>query len=79
MRRSSSPARNIGARSNRCWATATYKFEYIRMVWPMQEYFNLTWQRISFALTSPQYRQAIWNIWTNRDYTLYGTLTKHQL
>src|SRR5579859_6743739 len=52
-----------------------YKFEYIRMVWPMQEYFNLTWQRISFALTSPQYRQAIWNIWTNRDYTLYGTLT----
>ena len=42
----------------------------------MQEYFNLNWQRISYALASPQYRQAIWNIWTNRDYTLYGTLTK---
>src|SRR5579859_2358778 len=53
-----------------------YKFEYIRMVWPMQEYFNLTWQRVTFALTSSQYRQAIWNIWFSRDYTLYGQLTK---
>ena len=53
-----------------------YKFEYIRMVWPMQEYFGLTWPRISSALADPQYRQAIWNIWMNRDYTLYGTLTK---
>jgi uncharacterized protein (TIGR03663 family) len=52
-----------------------YKFEYIRMVWPMQEYFNLNWQRISNALTNPQYRQAIWNIWYKRDYTLYGQLT----
>jgi uncharacterized protein (TIGR03663 family) len=52
-----------------------FKFEYIRMVWPMQEYFNLTWARISGALTNPQYRQAIWNIWYKRDYTLYGQLT----
>ncbi len=52
-----------------------YKFEYIRMVWPMQEYFNLTWPRISGALVNPQYRQALWNIWLKRDYTLYGTLT----
>jgi sugar lactone lactonase YvrE len=52
-----------------------YKFEYIRMVWPMQEYFNLNWQRISYALTNPQYRQAIWNIWYKRDYALYGQLT----
>ena len=52
-----------------------YKFEYIRMVWPMQEYFNLNWQRISYALASSQYRQAVWNIWYRRDYTLYGQLT----
>ncbi len=52
-----------------------YKFEYIRMVWPMQEYFGLNWQRISYALTSAQYRQALWNIWYRRDYTLYGQLT----
>jgi len=52
-----------------------YMFEYIRMVWPVQDYFNLTWERISYALSSPDYRQALWNIWFNRDYTLYGTLT----
>ena len=52
-----------------------YKFEYIRMVWPMQDYFNLNWQRISYALGNAQYRQAIWNIWYRRDYTLYGQLT----
>jgi DNA-binding beta-propeller fold protein YncE len=52
-----------------------FKFEYIRMVWPMQEYFNLNWQRISYALTSPQYRQAMWNIWYKRDYASYGQLT----
>jgi DNA-binding beta-propeller fold protein YncE len=53
-----------------------YKFEYIRMVWPVQDYFNLTWERIAYAFSSPEYRQALWNIWYNRDYTLYGTLTK---
>ena len=82
-----------------------YKFEYIRMVWPMQDYFNLASQRVDpqepFAdtypctgllsglrllksydfsrvcsgLTDPQMREALWNIWWNRDYTLYGQLT----
>jgi uncharacterized protein (TIGR03663 family) len=52
-----------------------YRFEYIRMVWPMQDYFNLTWDRISNALGDPQMRQALWNIWYDRDYTLYGELT----
>ncbi len=53
-----------------------FKFEYIRMVWPVQDYFNLTWERVTYALSNPQYRQALWNIWYKRDYTLYGTLTK---
>jgi DNA-binding beta-propeller fold protein YncE len=52
-----------------------YKFEYIRMVWPMQEYFGLTWERIRYALTDPGYRQALWDIWYARDYTRYGELT----
>jgi len=53
-----------------------FKFEYIRMVWPVQDYFNLTPQRAMYALSDPQYRQALWNIWYKRDYTLYGTLTQ---
>jgi DNA-binding beta-propeller fold protein YncE len=53
-----------------------FKFEYIRMVWPVQDYFNLTPERMWYALSDPQYRQALWNIWYKRDYTLYGTLTK---
>jgi uncharacterized protein (TIGR03663 family) len=52
-----------------------YSFEYIRMWWPMQDYFDLNWQRIREALTSPAYREALWDIWFNRDYTAYGQLT----
>ena len=90
------------------------KFEYIRMVWPMQDYFGLdTWRnvleglplapsqcrtRASYANAeelaadeariqqdckaivggiwrNKDYRQALWNIWFARDYTLYGQLT----
>jgi len=52
-----------------------YSFDYIRMSWPMQEYFNLDGQRILGALASSQYRQALINIWFRRDYSLYGQLT----
>jgi uncharacterized protein (TIGR03663 family) len=80
-----------------------YQFEYLRMVWPMQDYFN--WDNPADGLplapgdchTSTEnmsderkaicnniaggiwrngkYRQALWNIWWDRDYTLYGELT----
>jgi sugar lactone lactonase YvrE len=49
-------------------------FEYVRMWWPTQEYFGLTWERVRGALASPEYRQALLNIWLNRDYTEYGQL-----
>ena len=52
-----------------------YSFEYIRMWWPMQEYFNLTRERLANAISDPAYREAIWNIWLRRDYTRYGELT----
>ncbi len=52
-----------------------YSFEYIRMVWPMQDYWDLNWERVRHAWTSAEYRQAMWDIWYARDYTLYGTLT----
>lgn len=50
-------------------------FEYMRLWWPMQDYWNLNWERISNALNSPEYRQALWDIWLNRDYKRYAELT----
>ena len=82
-----------------------YKFEYIRMVWPNQDYFNLIsdrpdptipfddtysctgvfsvfklmrkydFSRICSALNNPKMRTAIFNIWLDRDYKLYGEVT----
>jgi DNA-binding beta-propeller fold protein YncE len=50
------------------------QFEHIRMVWPMQDYWDLTWERISEALGSSTYRRALWDIWFDRDYTAYGEI-----
>ena len=49
--------------------------EYMRLWWPNQDYWNLTWQRISDAITTPGMREAIFNIWLNRDYTKYAEVT----
>ena len=52
-----------------------YAFEYARIWWPMQDYYNLTWERIAEMITSADYRSALWDIWINRDYTAYGEVT----
>ncbi|MGQ0604887.1 MAG: 6-bladed beta-propeller [Anaerolineales bacterium] len=55
-----------------------YRFDYIRMVWPVQDYFpndKSIVERIFTSLGDPQMRQALWNIWWARDYTLYQTVT----
>ena len=56
-----------------------YRYEYIRMWWPMQDYFNLTPQRVinAFDLNptntqASQIRRGIFDIWWSRDYTRYG-------
>ncbi len=83
-----------------------YRFDYIRMWWPNQDYFGLTserneeipfdenysckgalgfykwfkstdYSRICNALTNPQIRAGIFNIWLNRDYKLYAEATNH--
>ncbi len=54
-------------------------FEVNRMWWPMQDYFDLTWERIAQALSNPQMRSALFQIWLNRDYTLYGQITGKDL
>ena len=41
-----------------------------------EDYFDLTWQRIAFAITDPQMRNAVFQIWFNRDYHPYAALEK---
>ncbi len=55
------------------------RYDYIRLWWPNQDYFDLTWQRILDALSDPQMRAALFQIWLNRDYTLYGKLTNKDM
>ena len=51
-----------------------HSFEYIRMWWPMQDYFHLTLERVKENLLDPARRAALWDIWFRRDYTRYGDL-----
>ncbi|MDZ4159279.1 MAG: NHL repeat-containing protein, partial [Anaerolineaceae bacterium] len=53
------------------------EFETMRLWWPNQDYYNLTWQRIWDAVSNPKMRAAIYKIWLNRDYSLYATLTNN--
>ncbi len=55
--------------------TNYYQMNYIRMVWPNQDYFDLTWPRILNAITNPAMREAIFQIWLNRDYSDYAKAT----
>jgi uncharacterized protein (TIGR03663 family) len=55
------------------------RFEYMRMWWPMQDYFNLTAPRVLNAFDfSPQniqaaeIRRGMFDIWWSRDYDRYG-------
>jgi sugar lactone lactonase YvrE len=41
----------------------------------MQDYYNLTWERLKEMFTSAEYRAALWDIWLNRDYSAYGEVT----
>ena len=56
-----------------------YEFGYIRLWWPMQEYFNLNYDRVAKVfstdkanIAAPYYRQGLWDIWWDRDYRAYG-------
>jgi uncharacterized protein (TIGR03663 family) len=52
-----------------------YRLDAIRMVWPNQDYFGLTWPRIGAAIIDPAMRTAIFQIWLNRDYSAYAQAT----
>lgn len=49
-----------------------YQFDYIRMWWPNQDYFNLDKARVVNAIIDPQIREGIFDIWFDRDYTTYA-------
>ena len=51
------------------------RYDYVRLWWPNQDYYNLTWNRVWSALRDPQMRAAVIDIWLNRDYRAYATLT----
>ncbi len=49
-------------------------YEYIRLWWPNQDYYGLTLERIWGAITNPEMRAALFQIWLNRDYENYGQI-----
>ncbi|MBA4419900.1 MAG: hypothetical protein C0391_02015 [Anaerolinea sp.] len=56
-----------------------YSFEYMRLWWPNQDYYNLTWERIKNAITDPKIRAGIFDIWLNHDYRLYAEATGNNM
>ncbi len=56
------------------------KFTYKLIWWPMEDYKGksgktISLQEVAWALTDSQMRQAVWDIWLNRDYKLYDQVT----
>jgi predicted membrane-bound mannosyltransferase/DNA-binding beta-propeller fold protein YncE len=51
------------------------QFDYHRLWWPSQAYYDLTFERAWNALTDAETRTALWQIWFNRNYQPYADLT----
>jgi len=51
------------------------QFDYTRLWWPSQAYYNLTFKRVWSALTDRNMRAALWEIWFNRNYQPYADLS----
>ncbi len=49
-------------------------FDYLYLWWPIQDYFDMTWERIVNAATDPNLRAALWDIAWHRDYAAYAYL-----
>ncbi len=48
--------------------------EYKYIWWPIEDYKDLTWERIRAALDDPMMRAALWDIIRDRDYSAYARL-----
>lgn len=53
------------------------RFNYTLVWWPMQDYYDLTWERITNNLFDAKRRAALWEIIFNRNYKPYGTLNSN--
>ncbi len=53
-------------------------FDYKYIWWPIEDYKDLTWERIREALSDPAMRKAWLDIIRNRDYTAYARLKNPQ-
>jgi uncharacterized protein (TIGR03663 family) len=53
-----------------------YHQEFIRMVWPNMDYFNLNFERIKNALLDKDLRQGLIDIWLYRNYKTYAEALK---
>ncbi|MDH3944291.1 MAG: TIGR03663 family protein, partial [Anaerolineae bacterium] len=56
-------------------ARSYFEFEYIRMWWPNQDYFGMTWERLASYITDPNLRNGLQQIWLDRDYSAYAQAT----
>ena len=56
-----------------------HRFEVIRLWWPIEDYKDLTWDRILRLTFDPEMRAAVWDIVWARDYTRYAELTGQKL
>ncbi len=50
------------------------RYDYHRLWWPTQAYYDLTFERAWNALSDPAMRSALWQIWFNRNYQPYSAL-----
>jgi len=48
------------------------QFDYKYLWWPIQDYYDLTWERVQSALSNPAMREALWDIIWDRDYRRYA-------
>ena len=48
--------------------------DYKHIWWPIEDYKDLTWERVRTVLTEPERRRALWDIVWDRDYTAYARL-----
>jgi predicted membrane-bound mannosyltransferase/DNA-binding beta-propeller fold protein YncE len=50
------------------------RFDYTMVWWPMEDYRDLNWERISYSLVNPRAREALWEIAFNRNFQPYAEI-----
>lgn len=53
---------------------AYYRYEYMRLWWPNQDYFRVTADGVLNAVVNGAMRRAVFDIWLNRDFSRYAKL-----